>query len=481
MANWKKTMMASAGGGADYFINTVYREGQRVRPFNVALDGSDNILVSGQYDYDGSGTVTGGMVYKLNGETGDLDWMKYQNYGNQSGGNVAYGCAADSSGNVYVTGYHGQTTYTYLKGCVSKYNSSGALQWVRDYGDESSNNFYIPTYIAVNGSNIVANGYRRYSGLGFYEGFNIGYNSSGTKQFDQAPRLNGWDWYGTGCVFNSSGHWLEMHNGPNSSINDWDVEIRANTFASSPSQQDVVRLSATGTQQRFQQHLGTGRQLAVDSNDDMIFGGEIFVNTNDRAAVIGRYDVSSNSVAWSKKLAVTPDGGTYTYKRSRTFAVAADSSNNIYALIYVYNNDPSSRISYVLLKYNTSGTLQWARELWHDNSTTYGYFQDQASMVIDSQDRIVIMLESYAFVGSSNAYISTVFRLPNDGSLTGSYDCVRPFDYNTVSSSNIDVKSVNFIAGIYSILSYGAIGFSPDSPSETSPDASGVSSTTTVI
>ena len=103
-------------------------------------------------------------------------------------------------------------------------------------------------------------------------------------------------------------------------------------------------------------------------------------------------------------------------------------------------------------------------------------------MVIDSQDRIVIMLESYALVGSSNIYISTVFRLPSDGSLTGSYECVRPFDYNTLSSSNINVNSVNPVySSTSSALNYGGIGFSPYSPSVSSPDASGVTSTLTTI
>ena len=471
--------MASAGGGADYFINTVYRVGNRVRPFNMGLDGSDNIVVSGVYNYNGTGTYSGGFVYKLNNETADMDWMKYQDYGNANGTTFTYGCDADNSGNVYTTGYHGANTYTYLKGCVSKYNSSGALQWVRDYGDESSNNFYIPSHVSVNGSNIVASGYRRYSGLGYYEGLNLGYNSSGTKQFDQRVRINDLNWYSTGSVFNSSNNMLAMTYGTNSYAQGT-VEVREQTFASSPSPQDTIRFWCPYSGQNLKQELSSGRLIAADSNDDVIMGAELYVSGSDRSAIVAKYDVSANSMPWHKSLKIDPNGSSPSTKMSSTKSVATDSSNNVYVLIYNSNNQPK-RISYILIKYNSSGTLQWAREIWNDNSSTYGFLQEQASMLIDSQDRIVIMLQSYSFVVSSNAYISTVFRLPNDGSLTGSYDCVRPFEYNSVSSSNITTNTSIIGATTSSVLSYGGIGFSPYSPSVSSPDASGVSSTTTVI
>jgi len=164
-------------------------------PYAIATDSSDNVYVAGYTDGDLDGNTSAGsadlFVVKYN-SSGTKQWTKQLG---SSSTDRAYGVAADSSGNVYVAGYtsgglDGNTNAGYTDLFVVKYNSSGTKQWTRQLGSlgndyaygvaaDSSGNVYVTGYIMGN----IEGGLDGNTGAGGNDIFVVKYNSSGTKQW----------------------------------------------------------------------------------------------------------------------------------------------------------------------------------------------------------------------------------------------------------------------------------------------------------
>ena len=92
-----------------------------------------------------------------------------------------------------------------------------------------------------------------------------------------------------------------------------------------------------------------------------------------------------------------------------------DSNGNLFAT----SRSGSSGIR--ILKYNTSGVLQWVRQV--DSVSTTDYFSQGGSIAFDSNDDLIISLGR----ANNKAYL---IKMPNDGSLTGVYG---DYNYSVVS------------------------------------------------
>jgi beta-propeller repeat-containing protein len=149
----------------------------------IAVDGSDNVLVTGNFrgtvDFNpGSGTnnlssggpkrspATASFVLKLN-DLGNFSWARAfvgAGSNNNPGNSEANAIAVDGSGNVYSTGtFHGtvdfnpgSAAYTLSDphgGFVSKLSSSGAFVWAKSFN--GTGEWVRPESIAVNSSGEV--------------------------------------------------------------------------------------------------------------------------------------------------------------------------------------------------------------------------------------------------------------------------------------------------------------------------------------
>jgi hypothetical protein len=145
------------------------------RGIAIGNDGTGNLFVTGTFvgttDFGGSslspGVGTDIFIAKYN-SLGNLFWVRQM--GMLSTHNFAYGIAGDNSGNCYVTGSFGEsanfsgTTYTAIgtrDAYVSKYNSIGTLQWVKQAG--SANKFNNGQGIAPDATGFVY-------GVGYFSG-----------------------------------------------------------------------------------------------------------------------------------------------------------------------------------------------------------------------------------------------------------------------------------------------------------------------
>jgi len=103
----------------------------------MALDGEDNIYVTGEFYSSGTSDLDI-VIIKYDNATGDTIWVrKYKGAGN--GDDSVRDIAIDSLGNIYLTGstFVDGTGYDFL---TMKYNPSGELQWTITYAGRSNYN-----------------------------------------------------------------------------------------------------------------------------------------------------------------------------------------------------------------------------------------------------------------------------------------------------------------------------------------------------
>jgi hypothetical protein len=176
----------------------------------VAVDSSGNAYVTGYTE----GALTG-----ANAGSRDIFLTKYNSSGAQqwirqigtSAHDYGYSVAVDSSGNAYVTGYTSGALTGANAGSsdvfVTKYNSSGTQQWIRQIGTSASDT---GSGVAVDSSgNAYVTGYTggalTGASAGSYDVFVTKYNSSGTQQWMRQIGTSASD-TGSGVAVDSSGN-----------------------------------------------------------------------------------------------------------------------------------------------------------------------------------------------------------------------------------------------------------------------------------
>ena len=101
--------------------------------------------------------------------------------------------------------------------------------------------------------------------------------------------------------------------------------------------------------------LSRSRQLVVDSSGNIYYGFYVFISSGIYAAIMKVN--STGTVQWAKQLAPPVASGDM-YCRD----IGIDASANVY-IVMAYNNFGGAREPAYTAKYNSSGTLQWQRQL----------------------------------------------------------------------------------------------------------------------
>lgn len=376
---------AGVGGGTqNYWIADIgYTSGPTLySTFKIAIDSSDNVYFCGQL-YDTENIL---FIAKYD-STGVLQWQK--TLSDTGAGDVtAYSIAIDSSGNACVCG-----ATNAADGVVAKYNSSGTLQWQRTL----SSNLYFFSIATDSSDNVYVTGY---TSSGTAKTIVVKYNSSGTLQWQKSVSDSTYPYYGYGIFVDSSG---------NIYISGQTVN-NGNTFAF------ISKMDSTGDVLWTRDLYNAGnnsnfRNVIVNGSGDVYaFGYGSFSSQNQ---VIAKYN-SSGTIQWQR----TFDGGS----GDDGLCIALDSSGNVYTTGYVYDTT-NSVYKASIVKYNSSGTLQWQRTLNYDpdNETEcYAISVKGNSLCVSG-------------VIGTNPVRSFIAKLPTDGSLTGTYG-----DWTYATSSYTD-------------------------------------------
>ena len=336
----------------------------------VATDSSGNVYVMGY--------TKGGLDGNTSAGSSDLFVVKYNSSGTKqwtkqlgtSSTDSATGVATDSSGNVYVTGHtkgglDGNTNAGDSDLFVVKYNSSGTKQWTKQLGTsgedeargvatDSSGNVYVTggTYGGLDGN----------TSAGDRDLFVVKYNSSGTKQWTKQIGTSSYD-NASGVATDSSGNVYvtgETSGGLDNNTNAGSHDIF------------VVKYNSSGTKQWTKQ-LGTSsldyaRGVATDSSNNVYVTG--FTNQGlDGNTSAGHGDLfvvkylDNGTKQWTKQLGTSDSDSAN--------GVATDSSGNVYVTGYTRGGLDGNTFlggdwysgDIFLVKYNSSGTKQWTKQL----------------------------------------------------------------------------------------------------------------------
>lgn len=355
---------ASLGGG--YWIATsTLTSVDSYATSGIVTDSSKNVYVVGTRDSNNAM-----IVIKYN-SSGVVQWQKEYN---AAGPTVGQSCAIDSAGNLLVALYYNPGCG--IQGGLIKIDSSGTLVWQRatssgfgnGVGVDSSDNVYL---------------FLQSSGL-----YVIKYNSSGTIQWQNFLTYSTSSEVLNGTV-DSSGNSYLCGTLTDASGN---LQLMFSRRDSSGAVNLQRRLSVTG-------FTSYGREVAISS------GGNIYVVGYSNPSSVFQLNLakynSSGTLQWQRSLS----SGVAAYG----FSVALDSSENVYICgqAYITNNE------IIIAKYNTSGTIQWQRYL----SSTLP--EGGKGISVDSNNNIYIFGQSSAASPTARGFI--VAKLPSDGSKTGTY------------------------------------------------------------
>jgi uncharacterized delta-60 repeat protein len=384
----KTLQLAAAGnvGGDAYWIATLGGSGtEQLQGVTAASDGS--VYVAGRTDSEGAGNFDASVV-KYD-SSGTLQWQRTIG---GSGSEYAVGIAADSSGNIYAAGYQNSYGSAPNQFYLVKYNSSGTLQWQRSLVcigtlycrrvvvDSSDSNVYLAGFSSVTNSTSGGN-----------DIFICKYSASGDLQWQ---RILG----GSSTEF-ASGIGVDSSN---------NVYILFYTLSIGQGNYDMglAKYNSSGVLQ-WQRTIGgtafdANGGLAVDSSGNSYFCVETSSEGQGGTDIaVAKYN-SSGVLQWQRII-----GGTANENARST---ALDSSGNVYVLGET-NSVGQGDYDALIVKYNSSGTLQWQRSL----GTTAAENGD--SIFADGSGNIYLAGDT-TISGNTDGLI---VKLPADGSLTGTY------------------------------------------------------------
>jgi uncharacterized delta-60 repeat protein len=355
----------------------------------IAADSSGNVYITG-YETTQTAGYSDIFIVKYN-TSGVIQWQRRLGGANDDRGS---GIAVDGSGNVYITGYEASQTAGNTDIFIAKYNTSGVIQWQRRLGTSDE----LGSGIAVDGSgNVYITGYEATQTTGNYDVFVAKYNTSGVVQWQR--RLGGTDFdYGLGIAVDGSG-------------NVYITGYEASSQVTGNNSIFIAKYNTSGVIQ-WQRSLGgtnydQGSGIAVDGSGNVYitgYGTSQTAGGND--IIIAKYN-TSGVIQWQRRLGGTSDDS--------GSGIAVDGSGNV----YITGSETSQTAGVndiIIAKYNTSGVIQWQRRVYSSSHVLYG-----TSIVVNGTTFSVCGYYNSVSTNQSHASSNSFSAsLPIDGTKTGS-------------------------------------------------------------
>jgi len=272
--------------------------------------------------------------------------------------------AVDSSDNIYLAGITNSFGAGYSDMVLVKYDSSGVKQWNRTWGGSDFDDGYA---IAVDSSDDVYLAGNTYGfGAGNSDLVLVKYDGSGMQQWNRTWGGSDYD-YGDGVAVDS--------------LDNIYVVGSTSSFGVGSSDIVLVKYDSSGVQQWNRTWGGSsgdsGNAVAVDSLDNIyIVGSTSSFGDIYGDMVLVKYN-GSGVQQWNR----TWGGSDY----DNGFGIEVDSSHNIY-LVGITDTIPGAGgWNMVLVKYDSSGVWQWTRQ-WG-----WGDYDEGRGVAIDSSENIYVV------------------------------------------------------------------------------------------
>jgi uncharacterized protein (DUF2147 family) len=420
--------------------------------------------------------------------------------GFSSAGDSANGVYADASGNMYVAGqYYNGSNQAFL---VAKYNSSGVLQWQRKLDDVSYQDVGY-TVIADSSGNVYAAGYTTTNNTA-QAWFIVKYDSTGSLLWQRRLATANTNTYAFSMAFDPSGNLVISGDVPITSQNSaglvkldtsgnlvWQRNIywsgaqftgygcavatdgsiyqvgRATDPGDGSIYAALIKYDSSGAT-IWARRFGSGDPqygyslfaVAVDASGNVYATG----NTNQTSQGGSGSDVfivkfnSSGTLQWQRMIGVT---GTDTGN-----GIALDSSANVYVSATI-TNASTGRFNMGVIKYDTDGTLQWQRRIVSTNGQAQGY----SISVLSSGGVYVAGIVNATPTG---VYDMLLARIPSDGSKTGTYTVGSISVEYAASSLTSKTSTISSSVASYTNAAAAATLSTPTVPSSASTLTSAV-------
>jgi uncharacterized delta-60 repeat protein len=404
----------------------------------VAVDGSNNVIVTGNSDGGESGLDYATIKYSSAGVP--LWTNRYNGPGN--GGDFVYAVAADSSNNVIVTGYSDGGGYNYDYATI-KYSSAGVPLWTNRYnGPGNSDDYGQAVTVDANGD-VIVTGYSTgsESGLDYAA---IKYSSAGVPLWTN--RYNG---PGNGADY----AFAVAVDGSNNVIVTGGSD--AGSYLNTYSDYATIQYSSAGVP-LWTNRYGNGpgndssaATVAVDGSNNVIVTGTSGNGVDHDYATI-QYS-SAGVPLWTNRY---HEPGNYLNCAS---AVAVDGGNNVVVTGYSSNG---TNYNYATIKYSSAGV-----PLWTNRYQGSGNCNDVArALAVDASNNVIVTGRSeaspssyiydYATVKYSSAGVALWTNLYNGPANGDDQACALAVDhsgnvivtgYSTGSRGDYDFATVKYV------------------------------------
>ena len=354
----------------------------------VAVDGSNNVIVTGYSDGSESGLDYATIKYSSLGVP--LWTNRYNGPGN--GGDLACAAAVDSSNNVIVTGYSDGGGYNYDYATI-QYSSAGVPLWTNRYNGARNGDDYGQA-VAVDGNgDVIVTGYSDGSESGL-DYATIKYSSLGVPLWTN--RYNG---PGNGADY----AFAVAVDGSNNVIVTGGSE--AGSYLNDYSDYATIKYSSLGVP-LWTNRYGNGpgndssaATVAVDDSNNVIVTGTSCNGVDHDYATI-RYS-SAGVPLWTNRY---HEPGNYINCAS---AVAVDGSHNVIVTGYSSNGTNSD---YATIQYSSAGVPLWTNRY---NGARNGDGEARA-LAVDASNNVIVTGRSEPSP-SSHTYDYTTIKYSSAG------------------------------------------------------------------
>ncbi len=322
----------------------------------VSVDSLGSIYVSGYTDGSLEGANAGDSDAFLSkyDASGTLQWIRQFGTSDRDEG---LDVSADELGSIYVSGY----TDGSLEGAnaggsdafISKYDASGTLQWTRQFGTAELDRSHGVS------ADRLGNVYVSGQTYGTLEGANPSGSDAFISKYDASGTLQWTRQFGT-----SARHY-EFTTVSADGLGDVYISGRTEDV-SGDRDAFFTKYDASGTLQWTRQFGTSGQDASADVSADGL--GNVFVSGTttgalgeshfgDDDAYVAKYD-ASGTLQWTRQLG--------TSALDRSFGVSADGLGNVFISGYTRGSLEGTNaggLDAFISMYDASGTLQWTRQV----------------------------------------------------------------------------------------------------------------------
>ena len=319
----------------------------------VTIDSSGNIYVTGYTEggLDGKTSLGGQDIFLVKyNSSGTKQWTQLLG---TSGSDYGYKVTADSSDNIYVTGetyggLDGNTNAGGLDIFLVKYNSSGTKQWTQQWGTSSNDGGYGVT--ADSSDNIYVTGYTK---SGSNEMFLVKYYDNGTNQWTQQLGSSSTE-RGFGVTVDSSDNIYVTgvtRGGLDGNTNSGGNDIFLVKYYDNGTKQWTQQLGTESSDGGYGVSVDNSSNIYVTGYTDGGLDGN--TNAGGLDIFLVKYN-SSGTKQWTQQLGTSLDEFGYgvTVDSSNNIYLTGNTSGGL------DNNTSSGSYDIILVKYNSDGVKQ---------------------------------------------------------------------------------------------------------------------------